>query len=112
VSFWEWVRVANAVLFLVVCVLFGVVNWDRRHDTDRWDAMARIGSWALFLCLGYATTDAIWNDVPTGPRQGPICACLVLVSVAYVMLLRRAVRERRADRDDQEDYRNGWPPSA
>lgn len=111
-SFWEWVRVANGVLFMVVGVLFAVVNWQRRHHTDTWDLLARIGSDALFFCLGYATIDAIWNDVPTGPRQGPIFASLLLVTMAYVMLLIRMLRQRRENRADWMDYKNGHPPHA
>jgi hypothetical protein len=91
-TFWEWVRVANAVLFLLVFVLFGIVNWRRRHGTDPDDALARFGSWAYFGCAAYATTDAIWNDVPTGPRQGPILACVALIAYAYTRLAHRARR--------------------
>jgi hypothetical protein len=93
-TIWELARVCNAVLFAVVCVLFGVVNWMRRQDTERWDLMARIGSWAYWLCACYATTDAIWNDVPTGPRQMPILACLLLITVSYLMLL---LKRRKTD---------------
>jgi hypothetical protein len=94
-TFWEWVRVGNAALFLLVFVLFGLVNWRRRHGTDPDDALARFGSWAYFGCAAYATTDAIWNDVPTGPRQGPILACLLLIAYAYSRLAARRRTETR-----------------
>lgn len=96
-TFFEWVRVANVVLFVVVSVLFGLVNWKRRDSTGRWDAMARIGSFAYWLCAAYATTDAIFSEVPTGSRQMPIFACLSLISVSYVMLLREERRKAKSD---------------
>lgn len=108
----EGLRLVNLALFALTAVLFGTVNWMRRDVTDRWDAMARIGSEALFICLGYAAFEAAARGVPTGPRILPITACLLLIVIAYVALLAREIRKRRRDRDDFEDYRNGWPPKA
>lgn len=92
---WDWVRVVNGVLFVTVAVLFGGVNWMRRDATDEWDAMARVGSWALFICLGYATAESIVVDAPTGPRLLPIGVCMLLITVAYTVLMTREIRKRK-----------------
>lgn len=94
-TIWEWIRVINAVMFLVVCVLFGLVNWKRRAATGKWDVLARFASWAYWLCAAYATADAIREDTPTGPRQLPLLVCLVLITVSYVMLLRDERRKAK-----------------
>lgn len=94
----EWLRLLNLILFLLTAVLFGAVNWMRRRHTDRWDAMARVGSLALFVCLGYAAAEAAVRGIPTGPRILPVTACLLLIVTAYVALLRREIRMRRSEK--------------
>lgn len=95
---WDWLRLATAALLLIVAVLFGAVNWMRRHGTDRWDAMARIGSLAYWLCAFGAVLDAHRSGLPSGPRLLPVAASLLLVAVAYMALLTREIKTRRKEK--------------
>lgn len=98
-TFLDWARVANVFLFVLVAVLFGTVNWLRRDVTDQWDAMARIGSEALFICLAYGSWEALSQDAPTGPRLLPVAVCLLLITVAYSVLLTKMIRARKKNKD-------------
>ena len=92
---WDWLRFTTAALLIVTAVLFGAVNWLRRRDTDRWDAMARIGSLAYWLCAAGAVVDVHRSGLPSGPRLLPVAASLLLIVVAYTALLAREIRARR-----------------
>ena len=95
---WDWLRFTTAALLIVTAVLFGAVNWLRRRDTDRWDAMARIGSLAYWLCAAGAVVDAHRSGLPSGPRLLPVAASLLLIVVAYTALLAREIRARRKEK--------------